>query len=222
MEQESGKLQIINYKVAIISSIIVVINLIIQWYQNQYPSMELNTPMYIYQIRDAIKTSYFLATTIFIVTVIVAVISFMGINVYQVSAKTNFKILGILILTLIINSILKSGNAMITIDKYVYDKDRVKVTNMIINGEIGKGGKYEMFELPAEYKKVSRDHGQVIVRRESGNTWVYFTTCRGLSSGGSDSEPRNTFVYCKEDARKLLPPNSGYIYDLRILGFRKL
>ena len=97
---------------------------------------------------------------------------------------------------------------MITIDKKMYAKDRAKVASMVVNGEIGKGDKFEEFELPAEYKKVSHDHGQIRVRREDGNTWVYFTTYRGLIS-----EERNTFVYCKEDSEKLLVDASGYTYE---------
>jgi hypothetical protein len=222
MEEKPGKLQIINYRVAIISCVIVVINLIIQWCQNQYPNMETNTPMYIYKIHEAIDLSSLLGKIVIVFVVFFALLSFTGVGMYQVSVKINLKIIGMFILTIIIYFILRSGNIMITIDKHMYDKDRVKVANMIINGEIGKVSKYEKFELPAEYKKLSRDHGQIIVRRENGNTWVYFTTYRGLSSGGSDSEPINTFVYCKEDACKLLPLNDEYTFNLVIIDFRKL
>ena len=48
MKQEPGKLQIVNYRVAIISSVIVVLNTIFNWYRNQYANMEISTPMYIY------------------------------------------------------------------------------------------------------------------------------------------------------------------------------
>jgi hypothetical protein len=222
MKEEPGKLQIINYRVTIISGIIVVINLMIQWYQNQYRYIDVDAPMYIYKIQDAISVSYQLAGSIFIIMAIWGIISFTGINVYQVSAKISFKIVGILILTVIINVMLKSGNVMMTIDKHMYDKDRVKVANMVLDGKIGKGGKYEKFELPAEYKKVSRDAGQIVVRRENGNTWVYFTTYRGLALGGVDAEPNNTFLYCNEEARKVIPSYDAYTVSLRVIGFRKL
>jgi hypothetical protein len=208
MKEKPSKLQILNYKLAIISSIVIIVNIMFKWYQNQYPNLAVNVPMYIYKIQDAINITDLLAITIFILTVIFAVTSFVGVNVFGVNAKMNFKVIGIVIIIGMVYFIFRSSYIMITIDKHMYSEDRAKVASMVASGEIGNSDKYEIIELPAEYKKVSRDHGKIIIRREDGNTWVYFTTYRGLVS-----DERNTFVYCKEDSEKLLVDASGYIYE---------
>lgn len=208
MKQEPGKLQILIYRVAIISSLIAIFNIIFRWYENQYPNLDAVVPMYIYKIHDAIKISDFLSNVILVITIIIVLVSFMGVGIYEVSVKTNFKIIGVLIFTFIIYFIFKSATIMVMIDKQICENDREKVASMVVNGELGKGGKREEIELPKKYKRTSKDHGEITIRREEGNVWVYFATYRGLLT-----TERNVFVYCKEDSKKLLPDSYGYTYE---------
>jgi hypothetical protein len=208
MKQEPGKLQILIYRAAIISSLIAVLNIIFRWYENQYPTLDEEVPMYIYKIHDAIKISDFLSNVILVIIMIIVIVSFMGVGVYEVSVKTNFKIVGALILTIVIYFIFRSANIMVMIDKQICERDREKVASMVVNGEIGKGGIREEIELPKEYKRTSKDHGEITIRREEGNVWVYFATYRGMLK-----TERNVFVYCKEDSEKLLPDSYGHTYE---------
>jgi len=218
----SKKSQLINLKISIVCTILIVVDLVTKWWTHQniqhYSSGIMfydngATSTFLYKLTDLKEAFGLLASCIIIMSIFYTLLSFLALGTCEFELKINLIIIGMYLVGLGTLLLFLKPNILINIDYRRHMDERVKVVAMVEKGDLGKGvNSYEVIELPKEYKKLSIDEGKIIATRSEGKLRVYFTTYRGVFSND-----RSVFAYSPSDNRRLRTEAGGFVYDSKKL-----
>lgn len=218
----SKKSQLINLKISILCTVLIILDLTTKWWTHQnvehYASGIMfydngATSSFLYKLTDLKESLALLASCIIIISIIYTLLSFLALGTYEFELKINLIIIGLYLISLGTLLFFLKPNILINIDYKRHMDERVKVAAMVEKGELGKGiNSYEVIELPKEYKNLSIDDGTIIATRTEGKLRVYFTTYRGVFSN-----ERSVFAYSPGDNRRLRTESGGFVYESKKL-----